>query len=109
MSVFFLLIVLQASSLYAQSNFEDGLHYLPVRAPPFPTRPGRILLYAPFAIKSIKIKIEPLMEGLADKGHKVTIVMPHFASQNENITVINVEGAAEGLRYSCLQYTSICL
>ncbi len=97
MHVILLLILLQSTSLHAQNCHNDGLHHLQVQDPPSLARPGRVLLYAPFGIKSIKIKIQPLMETLADRGHKVTVVMPYFSDHNhENITVIDVEGAAEG-------------
>ncbi len=97
MHVILLFILLQSTSLYAQNSHNDVVHHLPVQDPPSLTRPGRVLLYAPFGIKSIKIKIQPLMETLADRGHKVTVVMPYFSDHNpENIPIIDVEGAAEG-------------
>ncbi len=64
---------------------------------PLETPPGRILVYAPYSLKSIKLKIQPILEGMADRGHHLTIVMPHFQGyQHENVTVINVEGVIEG-------------
>ncbi len=55
------------------------------------SQPGRILFYAPWISKSISIKAMPLIEGLADRGHKVFLVMPYCLDCNNhgNITILH--------------------
>lgn len=44
-------------------------------------RAGRILVLAPVCSKSHKFSFMPLMEGLAKKGHQVTVVTPFLPSK----------------------------
>ncbi len=61
-------------------------------AQPIPEH-GRILFFAPWISKSIKFKIMPLVEGLADQGHEVVLAMPFCqdCEKHENVTVVHVK------------------
>ncbi len=94
MPAFLLLLILNASPTLVHGVFED---YFQGQESPLPTSPGRILFYAPFSLKSITIKLQPLLEELVARGHYVTAVMPYVGHYNhQNITAIDTKPAAEG-------------
>ncbi len=94
MAAFPILLLLAISSSLAHGALDDDLQ---VEATPLLTHPGRILFYAPFSLKSITIKLQPLMEELLARGHKITAVMPHVAEfKHENVTTIDMRDAADG-------------
>ncbi len=57
------------------------------------TEKGRVLFFAPWISKSIRIKALPLIQGLADHGHEVVLVMPFCddCGKHENITLVNIK------------------
>jgi len=58
---------------------------------------GKLLFYMPLTSKSMKITYMPLAETMAERGHQVTVVMPHKHPSTDNLTIMTIESEFEAI------------